>query len=209
MSLLKLQRNALSPILSPQGQDSQWKILIFDTHCQSILSTLYRVGELRELCITLHVNINSKRDRLHGVLAIYFLQPTSANVRKLQEDLQADLYSHIIVNFSSPLADDLIEQFAKALAGTKAFSRIHKVFEHNTDFTSLHHNLFTFNIPNSYNSVNPLCIATHLCSLLHTLKMQPLILYRLKKEPRKRQSQTQLVAERLAELYAQLDSNFP
>ncbi|KCZ76451.1 hypothetical protein H311_02550, partial [Anncaliia algerae PRA109] len=52
---------------------SPWKILILDEKTQEILGPLIRVNELRDLNITSHFSIASKRYPIKDVAAIYFL----------------------------------------------------------------------------------------------------------------------------------------
>lgn len=105
LSLLNAQKDAFQAILNPQST-LHWKVLLYDTHSQRILSTLFRVGDLREMCITLHFNIDQMREKLHSVLAIYLLQPSQDSLKKLISDFQQDLYSRVIINFASPIAPE-------------------------------------------------------------------------------------------------------
>lgn len=76
---------------------------------------MYRVGDLRELCITLHLNINQKREKLHGVTVIYFVEPTNENVLKIVDDFSRELYSSVIINFCSHISSDLLDVLAKGM----------------------------------------------------------------------------------------------
>ena len=57
-----------------------WKIIIYDDYCQDMLSTLFKIGNLRAKNITLHLNLKSKREKINGVNTIYFVQPLTENV---------------------------------------------------------------------------------------------------------------------------------
>jgi hypothetical protein len=62
-NLLKVQSSLLQSILNPNNnnlldEENSWKILIFDTFCQNLLTLLFKVGNLRDHNITLHLNID-------------------------------------------------------------------------------------------------------------------------------------------------------
>jgi sec1 family domain-containing protein 1 len=50
------------------------------------------------------------------VPAIYFVAPTLANIRRIAQDLQRDLYESFHLNFSEPLPRSLLEELAAAVA---------------------------------------------------------------------------------------------
>lgn len=68
-----------------------WKILILDSFCQSLVSCVLRVGDLREHGITLHLYpfmltlrpLHGERAAVADVPAIYFVEPTADNLRRI------------------------------------------------------------------------------------------------------------------------------
>jgi Sec1 family len=50
------------------------------------------------------------------VPAIYFVAPTLANIRRIAQDLQRDLYESFHLNFSEPLPRSLLEELAAVVA---------------------------------------------------------------------------------------------
>ena len=60
--------------------------------------------------------LHSSRPPLSDVPAIYFVAPTLANVRRIAQDLQRDLYESFHLNFSEPLPRSLLEELAGAVA---------------------------------------------------------------------------------------------
>ncbi|CAD8187391.1 unnamed protein product [Paramecium pentaurelia] len=189
-SLIQAQRDALIPILKPEIR-IPWKILCYDSYCEKRLSTIYRVGDLREMCITLHFNLDQNRERLHGVTAIYFIQPLQSSIEKLVEDFNRDLYSEVYINFSSPIENNLLEMMAKEISKISgAVQKIQKVYEHNLDFVALNHNFF--NLENQ--------VVTGLFSIIMALKVQPLILFQ-------KNSKIEQIAKELIEKLKQLEFN--
>ncbi|KAN0117945.1 SLY1 protein [Russula decolorans] len=93
-----------------------WKILVLDQETKDILATVLRVQDLREIGVTLHVQLHSSRPPLSDVPAIYFVAPTLANIRRIAQDLQKDLYETFHLNFSEPLPRSLLEELAAVVA---------------------------------------------------------------------------------------------
>ncbi|KAN0134384.1 SLY1 protein [Lactarius tabidus] len=100
-----------------------WKILVLDQETKDILATVLRVQDLRDIGVTLHVQLHSSRPPLSDVPAIYFVSPTISNIRRIAEDLEKGLYESFHLNFSEPLPRALLEELAAAVAkdGTNEF----------------------------------------------------------------------------------------
>ncbi|CAD8190084.1 unnamed protein product [Paramecium octaurelia] len=189
-SLIQAQREALNPILKPDIR-IPWKILCYDSYCEKRLSTIYRVGDLREMCITLHFNLDQIRERSYGVTAIYFIQPIQSSIEKMVEDFNRDLYSEVYINFSSPVENTVLEYMAKELSKISgAVQKIQKVYEHNLDFVALNHNLF--NLENQ--------VVNGLFSIIIALKVQPLIIFQ-------KNSKIEQIARELIEKLKQFEIN--
>ena len=63
--------------LPPAGSShNQWKILIYDVPCRSIISPLLSVSQLRRRGVTLHLLLHSDREAIPDVPAVYFCAPT-------------------------------------------------------------------------------------------------------------------------------------
>jgi len=50
-----------------------FKVLVYDQQASNILATIMKVGSLRENNIALHLNLNSKRDQIPDLPAIYLI----------------------------------------------------------------------------------------------------------------------------------------
>lgn len=129
----KLQKKSIKEMLNITDtktleSDCVWKILIFDTFCQAIMSTLYKVGDLREENVTLHLNIEAKREMINSVNTIYFMKPTLANLNKFSEDLGKNLYEGITINFCSVCPEEYLDSLANIVISKNYVSKIHKVF---------------------------------------------------------------------------------
>jgi len=59
-SLLKPHTLA-RPCTRAQSWQESWKILIYDTQCRDVISTLFKVADLRKHGVTLHLSLHSER----------------------------------------------------------------------------------------------------------------------------------------------------
>jgi len=169
------------------GQSQQWKVLVYDSYCRDIISPLLTVGKLRENGVTLHMLLESARESIPDVPAVYFVQPTAENVRLFAQDCQRQLYDTAYLNFCSPLSKELMEVLAKTLVEVNAVSVVSKVYDQYMGFVSLESELFTLNMKDSFARYNSpslqdsaieQCmdeIARGLCSTVATLGVAPII----------------------------------
>jgi len=157
-----------------------------------VLSTLFKVGSLRELKISMHMNIKSKKQPIKGINTIYFLEPTEENYKMIVSDLcMRDLYDNVFLFFSHETDMELLKGFAGRLGRSGKAGVIKQVVQHHFNFISLTNNLFTVNIPNAYLTLNKLVkgkktknhnslitrISHSLLSVIKTLKRLPIIYY--------------------------------
>ncbi|KAJ3988475.1 Sec1-like protein [Lentinula detonsa] len=125
LSLLNLNSD---PVVSSTSQSSKgtkasivagppvFKILVLDQQTKDVLATVLRVQDLRDVGVTLHVQLHTTRPPLPDVPAVYFVQPTAANIRRIAEDLDKSLYETFHLNFVEPLPRALLEELAASVA---------------------------------------------------------------------------------------------
>ncbi|KAJ3789941.1 Sly1 vesicle trafficking sec1-like protein [Lentinula aff. detonsa] len=125
LSLLNLNSD---PVISSTSQSSKgtkasivagppvFKILVLDQQTKDVLATVLRVQDLRDVGVTLHVQLHTTRPPLPDVPAVYFVQPTAANIRRIAEDLDKSLYETFHLNFVEPLPRALLEELAASVA---------------------------------------------------------------------------------------------
>lgn len=165
MSLRDRQINALKLMLNLNQPEKKleeaipvWKVLIYDRLGQDIISPLISVKELRELGITLHMQLHSDRDSIPEVPAIYFCAPIDENLGRIGQDLQNGLYDIYHLNFISPITRQKMEDLAAAALLGGVVSNIHKVFDQYLNFISLEDDLFILRHQNSdvisYHAIN-------------------------------------------------------
>ncbi|KAI0319046.1 Sec1-like protein [Amylostereum chailletii] len=102
--------------LKPATGPPVWKILVLDQQTKDVLATVLRVQDLRDIGVTLHVQLHSSRPPLPDVPAVYFVSPTLPNIRRIAEDLEKGLYDSYHLNFSEPLPRALLEELAASVA---------------------------------------------------------------------------------------------
>ena len=68
---------------------------------EAVLGMWIKTKDLRESNITLYFHLKETREQLHGVTAIYLVQPTLDNIQMMGQDFEEDLYSSVIIHFSS------------------------------------------------------------------------------------------------------------
>lgn len=136
------------------GRSQTWKVLVYDKFCQEVIAPLLRVGGLRDLGVTLHLNLNSDRLAVADAPAVYFVEPTRANIQRILEDLGKNLYESCYVNFASSVPHSLLEELARGSLKAGAAHRVVGVFDRYVSFVSLSPSLFTLNLPAAYETLH-------------------------------------------------------
>lgn len=158
-----------------------WKVLVYDAAAREIIAPLLRVAELRSLGVTLHLLISSSRQHVPDVPAVYLVSPSEENVKRVAEDITANLYDEFWINFTSLVPRPQLEDLASAVvsrissseqptannssagsgflsSGTAAASShtgpIARIFDMYADFLSLEDHLFSLNKRGLYTLLN-------------------------------------------------------
>jgi hypothetical protein len=143
---------------APAGTSyNQWKILIYDIPCRSIISPLLSVSQLRSRGVTLHLLISSttEREAIPDVPAVYFVEPTRSNLKTIAEDCAKRLYSKVHINFVTKLDRALMEEFGKLMVQNGCLDMIASLHDQYLDFICLEKNLFSLsNQKDSYAMIN-------------------------------------------------------
>lgn len=141
--------------LPPAGSShNQWKILIYDAPCRSIISPLLSVSQLRRRGVTLHLLLNSERDPIPDVPAVYFVSPTKENLSIIAQDCAKGLYGRAHLNFVTKLDRSLMEEFARLVVQTGSLDTVSSVHDQYLDYVCLERHLFSLHKENSYVTYN-------------------------------------------------------
>lgn len=137
--------------LPPAGSShNQWKILIYDGPCRSIISPLLSVSQLRRRGVTLHLLLNSEREPIPDVPALYFCRPTKENLSIIAQDCARGLYGRSHLNFVTKIDRPLMEDFAKLVVQSGTLETIAAMHDQYLDFVCLEQQLFSLSKNNSY-----------------------------------------------------------
>lgn len=147
-----LNLHASGPAAKDQGE--LYKVLILDRVCKDIVAPLMRVSELRSQGVTLHLLLESERQPITDVPAVYFVQPTQENIDKIIQDAAASLYDLMYINFATSVPSRLLEQFATGAVKANAVGKINKIFDEYLSFVALEATMFSLGLPDCYLSLN-------------------------------------------------------
>ncbi|KAJ6247736.1 sec1 family domain-containing protein [Anaeramoeba flamelloides] len=164
MDLQKLQKETIEKLLllnQPKSKTTKtkfvnvkWKILIYDTRCQSMLLPLFKVQDLKDLGITLHFNIKSKRESIKDVPAIYFVAPTEENLSLIIEDFSNDLYDNYYLNFNPHIRKGSLQSLARSLVDLNMIDKVSSIYDQYLNFYTLRPKLFELGLTSTYYKLN-------------------------------------------------------
>ena len=143
IAALKRMLNFNVPVNKSTSIQPQWKVLVYDRFGQDIISPLLGVKELRDIGVTLHLNLHSDRDSIPDVPAIYFVMPTDDNIQRICRDFQNQLYENYFLNFISAIPRQKLEDIASAAIQCGSVALVSKVFDQYLNFISLEDDMFT------------------------------------------------------------------
>ena len=124
------------------ASEPEWKILIYDQHGQDIISPLMSVADLRELGVTLYLPLNSSRDAIPDVPALYFVVASNESIAQICQDMQDQLYSSYYFNFISGISRNKLENLANAALRYDADAQVMKIYDQYINFISLEKHMF-------------------------------------------------------------------
>ncbi|XP_075974862.1 sec1 family domain containing Slh [Anticarsia gemmatalis] len=142
LNALKQMLNLNQPLTKSVACEPTWKVLIYDRVGQDVISPLISVKELRELGVTLHVQLHSDRDPIPEVPAVYFCAPTEENLGRICQDLDNGIYDQYHLNFISPITRQKLEDLAASAIQSNSAVNIHKVYDQYLNFICLEDDLF-------------------------------------------------------------------
>jgi len=169
------------------GGAQTWKVLVYDKFCQEVVAPLLKIGGLRAQGVTINQSLTSERLPVADVPAVYFVEPTEANIKRIAEDLAKGLYESCYVNFASAVPKSLLEELAKGALQGGAAQKVAGVFDRYVSFVSLSPCLFSLNLPAAYATIHSPSIADNtmmqyverivdgLLSVLITMRVLPVI----------------------------------
>lgn len=151
-NLWQTQNKAFGTVLDTIDEKNTWSLkehiwscVYYDKYCQTILSTLYKIGDLRRKNVTLHLPLSSLDSEIPGTNAIVLMEPTQANFVALgtavAKGISSSLYVNLVGQIERSELDNLLDTLAK-LARENA-SSIKSIQQKNLSFVSLTSTLFS------------------------------------------------------------------
>ena len=89
--------------------------------------------------------LSQDRSSLPDVPAVYFIEPTSENVKKCCEDLQRGLYDSYYINFSSTVPRPIMEELASTTIVNETSDLINQVYDQYLNFVCTNSDVFSLN----------------------------------------------------------------
>ncbi|EFO12506.1 hypothetical protein LOAG_16026, partial [Loa loa] len=96
--------------------------------------------------------LNSHREILPDVPAVYFVSPTDENIKIICDDLNKGMYDSYYLNMISPLSRPRLEQLASAAVCGGTVQHVQKLMDQFLNFISLEDDLFVLR---RYNDNSP------------------------------------------------------
>jgi hypothetical protein len=97
--------------------------------------------------VTLHLHLNStSRHAIPDCPAVYLVEPTSANLKVIMNDLKQGLYTPVSINFTSTVARPLLEELASETAVAGTAEHIAQVWDQYLNFVVTEPDLFSLNL---------------------------------------------------------------
>ncbi|KZP00939.1 SLY1 protein [Calocera viscosa TUFC12733] len=146
---------------SPQTGPTVWKVLVLDDHSKDVLATVLRVQDLREVGVTLHVQLHSARPAISDVPAVYLVSPTLVNVSRIAQDLTDMLYESFYLSFISPLPRATLEELASLVARDGTADLVQRVLDQYLDFICPSPTLFSLLPMSQQSPENPSVAPVH------------------------------------------------
>lgn len=158
MDLQRLQLKAVSELLQVSNDEDMeyhkprtWKVLIYDEEAKKLLSPILKVGELRNLGVTLNMSIEDKRrESIPGVDAVYIVTPNEENIAAILADAQSRKYKQVHINFTSYTSDAFLSDLARKFVEANASSCIASVTDCYIHFASFALSTFSLNMPRCF-----------------------------------------------------------
>ena len=86
-----------------------------------------KVGKLRDCNILLHLNMTSTRERVPDLPAIYLIEPTAENFKRIAQDANKNLYDFLMISFTRPMSQGQMENFAAELVKVNVTHKVLRV----------------------------------------------------------------------------------
>ena len=123
---------------------------MLDKFTHDVIAPLVTLRDLREHGVTLHLKLESDREEIPDVPSVYFVRPTTENIKIISNDFSKSLYEAYHLNFSSTLPESGLEALATAAVRAGSDGRVKCVRDQYLGYVSLEDNLFDLSLEDGY-----------------------------------------------------------
>ncbi|GAB4817085.1 hypothetical protein N2152v2_004131 [Parachlorella kessleri] len=149
-----LHFNSLPASGVTRPEEDVYKVLVLDRETKDVLAPLLHVNELRKHGVTLHLLLESERQAIPDVPAVYYVSASEATVQRIVRDVQRGLYDSFHINFATHISRPLLEALATGVVSTNSAARIARVYDQYNRFVSLESGIFSLGLPQTYVQLN-------------------------------------------------------
>ena len=139
-----------------------WKALVFDNENKALLS-YFKLGDLREMNVALHLHLEEKKSSLQGVKGVYLLAPTAESVEFFLSDLRGLVFEDFYLNFSRPIDQSLLTRLCDSIISAGRTSNVRKIRQFFMTALPLTSESFTLGCPANHADL-PVKLATVLAA---------------------------------------------
>ena len=195
-----------------------FKVLVLDNSTFKFLSPILKQSTLKKYNICLITNINDNKDKMHNMVSIYLVTPSSENFALILKDMKDDIYQNYSINFIEKPDDNLLEQFLSNIIKLDIYKKIYNlhvlpikyslIHPKVLDFCSLDtkiqkpYSLFNQNLDDKTTENYYDLISNMLFNALFCMRISPLIKYR-------NGSYSKLIAEKIQNKFISTFYKFP
>ena len=86
-----------------------------------------KVGSLRDCNILIHLNMSQARERVPDLPAVYLIEPTAENFKRVAQDAAKNIYDYVMISFTKPLSQAQMENFASELVKVNQSHKVLRV----------------------------------------------------------------------------------
>lgn len=149
-----LNFNSAVSVSSNKDSTELYKVFVLDKFAKDIIAPLLRVNDLRKHGITLHLTLESERQPIPDVPAIYLVQPTPSNCERIVQDAVMGLYEAMHLNFVSALPGRLMDSLAAGMVKGNCLHKVARMYDQYLAFIALESTLFSLGLPSTYVELN-------------------------------------------------------
>lgn len=151
-SLWHTQHKAFASILDTVDEKTAWTLkehvwscVYYDAFCQTVLATLYKIGDLRRKNATLHLPLHKMDTEVPGTNAIVVMEPTKQNITILgnavARGVVSTVYLYLVGQIEKGELDGLLDMLAKLTRENAG--AIKSIQQKNLAFVSLTSSLYS------------------------------------------------------------------